>query len=84
MDSVVMFALSYLKGLPQDWFQSEISHVASKGGRLPEWFTDHRVFQQELKRLFDLHDPITVAMTSLENLRYRDSGKVTHYTIDFN
>jgi len=32
----VAFALSYLKGSPQDWFQSEISHVASEGGRLPE------------------------------------------------
>jgi len=80
----VTFALSYLKGSPQDWFQSEISHVASTGGRLPEWFTDYTVFQQELKRLFGPRDLITDAMTSLENLRYRDSGKVTRYTIDFN
>jgi len=80
----VTFALSYLKGSPQDWFQSEISHVASAGGRLPEWFTDYTVFQQERKRLFGLRDPITDAMTSLENLRYRDSGKATCYTIDFN
>jgi len=29
----VTFALSYLKDSPQDWFQSEISHMASKGGR---------------------------------------------------
>ena len=78
------FALSYLKGSPQDWFQSEISHVASEGGRLPEWFTNYVVFQQELKRLFGPRDPITDAMTSLENLRYRDSGKATRYTIDFN
>ena len=54
----VTFALSYLKGSPQDWFQSEISHVASAGGRLPEWFTDYTVFQQELKRLFGPHDLI--------------------------
>jgi len=80
----VTFALSYLKGSPQDWFQSEISHVASAGGRLPEWFTDYSVFQQELKRLFGLRDLITDAMTSLENLRYRDSSKATCYTINFN
>jgi len=80
----VVFALSYLKNSPQDWFQSEISHVASKGGRLPEWSTNYAVFQQELKCLFALRDLITDAMTSLENLRYRDSGKATRYTIDFN
>jgi len=80
----VTFALSYLKGSPQDWFQSEISHVASAGGRLPKWFTDYTVFQQELKRLFGLRDPIMDAMTGLENLRYRDSGKATRYTIDSN
>jgi hypothetical protein len=80
----VTFALSYLKGSPQDWFQSEISHVASEGGRLPDWFTDYTVFQQELKRLFGPRDPITDAMSSLENLKYRDSGKATRYTIDFN
>ena len=80
----VTFALSYLKGSPQDWFQSEISHVATQGGKLPEWFTDYSVFQQELKRLFGPRDPITDAMCSLESLRYRDSGKATRYTIDFN
>ena len=64
----VTFALSYLKGSPQDWFQSEISHVASEGGKLPEWFTDYTMFQHKLKRLFGPRDPITDAMTSLENL----------------
>jgi hypothetical protein len=42
------------------------------------------MFQQELKRLFGPRDPITDAMSSLENLRYRDSGKATRYNIDFN
>jgi hypothetical protein len=80
----VTFALSYLKGSPQDWFQSEISHLASEGGKLPDWFTDYATFLDELKRLFGPRDPITDAMNSLENLRYRDSGKATRYTIDFN
>jgi len=80
----VTFALSYLKGSPQDWFQSEISHVAAEGGRLPAWFTDYPTFQQELKRLFGPRDPITDAMTSLEGLRFKDTGKATRYTIDFN
>ena len=80
----VTFALSYLKGSLQDWFKSEISHVASEGGKLPKWFNDYTVFQQELKCLFRLCDPITDAMSSLGNLRYRDSGKMTCYTITFN
>ena len=80
----VTFALSYLKGSPQDWFQSEISHVAAEGGKLPKWFTRYSSFLDELKRLFGPRDPITDAMNSLENLRFKDSGKATCYTIDFN
>jgi hypothetical protein len=80
----VTFAMSYLKGSPQDWFQSEISHVASEGGRLPEWFTRYTSFLTELKRLFGPRDPVTDAMNSLENLRFKDSGKANRYTIDFN
>jgi hypothetical protein len=80
----VTFALSYLKGSPQDWLQSEISHLASEGGKLPDWFTDYATFLDELKWLFGPRDLITDAMNSLENLRYWDSGKATRYTIDFN
>ena len=80
----VTFALSYLKGSPQDWFQSEISHVAAEGGKLPEWFTQYSSFLDELKCLFGPRDPITDAMNSLENLRFKDSRKATRYTIDFN
>jgi hypothetical protein len=83
-ESRVSFALSYLKGSPQDWFQSEISHVASEGGRLPEWFIRYPSFLSELKRLFGPRDPVTDAMTSLENLRFKETGKATRYTIDFN
>jgi hypothetical protein len=80
----VTFAMSYLKGSPQDWFQSEISHVASEGGILPEWFSSYSHFLAELKRLFGPRDPITDAMNSLENLRFKDTGKANRYTIDFN
>jgi hypothetical protein len=80
----VSFALSYLKGSPQDWFQSELSHVASEGHRLPEWFIRYPTFLAELKRLFGPRDPVTDAMTSLENLKFKESGKATRYTIDFN
>jgi hypothetical protein len=82
-ESRVTFVLSYLKGSPQDWFQSELNH-AMTSGQLPAWFTSYQAFTQELQRLFGPRDPITDAMNSLENLKLKDSGKATRYIIDFN
>jgi len=82
-ESKVTFVLSYLKGSPQDWFQSELNH-AMTSQQLPDWFATYRTFMDELQRLFGLRDLITDAMNSLESLKLRDSGKATRYTIDFN
>jgi hypothetical protein len=82
-ESRVTFVLSYLKGSPQDWFQSELSHSVTTG-QLPKWFSDYQTFTSELKRIFGPRDPITDAMNSLESLKFKDSGKATRYTIDFN
>jgi hypothetical protein len=82
-ESKVTFILSYLKGSPQDWFQSELNH-AMISRQLPDWFASYRTFIEELQRLFGPRDPITDAMNSLESLKLKDSGKATKYTIDFN
>jgi hypothetical protein len=80
----VTFALSYLKGNPLDWFQSQLSKALEEGNRMPDWMDDYPTFINELRRLFGPRDPVTDAAQSLETLRYKDSTKATRYTIDFN
>jgi hypothetical protein len=83
-ESRVTFVLSYLKGTPLDWFQTELNHAISQGGEFPKWFNNFPEFLAELQRLFGPRDPITDAMNALEGLRYKDSTKATRYTVDFN
>ena len=74
----VSFILSYLKGSPLDWFQTDLINGSAT------WFHSTQFFLQELRRLFGSQDPIADATIALENLRYRDSGKAIKYTLDFN
>ena len=82
--SRVAFMLSYLLDTPLDWFQSELSHAISHGGTLPPWYSSLPKFLAELRRLFGPHNAIDDATTALESLEYRDAGKATRYTLDFN
>jgi hypothetical protein len=84
MHSRVMYALSYLKGNPLDWFQTELNEALAGNKEYPEWFESYPEFLSELRRLFGPRDPVTDAMNSLEVLRYKDSTKATRYTINFN
>ena len=81
--SRVTFVLSYLKGTPQAWFQSEVSSAFTTGV-LPTWFNNFLEFLQELQKHFGPRDPVTDAMTALEGLKYKDSTKAVRYTVDFN
>ena len=83
-ESRVTFALSYLKSTPLDWFQTELSHGLTSGGKFPPWFTSYPKFTAELQRLFGPRDPINDATTALEALRYKDSSKAARYTLEFN
>ena len=80
----ITFALSYLKGTPLDWFQSEMTHALATGHTFPVWSTSIAAFLAELRRLFGPRDAVSDAMNALEALRYKDSTKATRYTIDFN
>ena len=82
-ESRVTFVLSYLKGTPLDWFQTEVGQGITDGG-LPDWFSNYPAFIKELQRHFGPRDPVTDAMNALESLRYKDSTKATRYAIDFN
>ena len=83
-ESRVTFALSYLKGTPLDWFQTEITHAMTQGGQFPAWFSSYPGFLAELRRLFGPRDLVNDAVTALEALRYKDSTKATRYTLEFN
>lgn len=83
-ESCVTFVLSYLKGPPLDWFQTELNHAMSGRGEFPAWFTSYPKFLVELQRLFGPCDPVNDAMNALESLKYKESTKATRYTLDFN
>jgi hypothetical protein len=83
-ESRVTFALSYLKSTPLDWFQTELSHGLTLGGKFPPWFTSYPKFTVELQRLFGPRNLINDATTTLEALRYKDSSKAARYTFEFN
>ena len=80
----VSFMLSYLKGSPLDWFQTELSQAMTGYGPTPAWFTSVATFTEELYQLFGPCDPITDTTIALENLRYHDSSKAVKYSLDFN
>ena len=83
-ESQVTFAMSYLKGTPLEWFQTEVNHAIQGNGRFPRWFQSYPLFVAELQRLFGPRDPVTEATTALEGLKYKDSTKATRYTVEFN
>jgi hypothetical protein len=83
-ESHVTFTLSFLKGTPLDWFQTELNHAMTQTAEFPKWFTSYMLFLSELQRLFGLRDLVNNAMTALEALRYKDSQKATRYTLEFN
>jgi hypothetical protein len=83
-ESCITFILSFLKGTSLDWFQTELNHTMTQTAEFPKWFTSYTLFLLELQHLFGLHDPVNNTMTALEALRYKDSQKAMHYTLEFN
>jgi hypothetical protein len=83
-ESRVTFTLSFLKGTPLEWFQTELNHSMTQTAEFPTWFTSYTLFLSELQRLFGPRDPVNDAMTALEALRYKDSQKATRYSLEFN
>jgi hypothetical protein len=62
----VTFALSYLRGDPLDWFQTELTDSITADKDYPPWFASYSAFISELQHLFGPQDPITDAMNRLE------------------
>ena len=80
----ITFTLSYLKGVPLDWFQGKLARSVNEGSGVPAWFTSYADFVSEIRRLLGPWDPVNDATNALELLRYKDSTKAARYTINFN
>ena len=83
-ESRVSFALSYLHGIPLDWFQGEFASSSELNGSPPLWFNSYPAFLAELRHIFGPRDPVGDATNAIEGLKYKDSTKAARYTIKFN
>jgi hypothetical protein len=83
-ESRVTFALSYLKGIPLDWFQAELSRAINDNEDYSEWYFSYADFVADLQKNFGSCDPVTDATNALKVLRYKDLTKAACYTIEFN
>jgi len=82
--SRVAFFLSFLKGVPLDWFQGELTWTMASGRDFPKWFVSYPMFTTELQHLFGPQDLVADATNALEALKYKENTKAACYTIEFN
>ena len=75
----VTYVLSFLHGTALDWFEPTLT-----SGRYAPWLTDYSAFVSKLQNSFGPHDPEGDAEAGLENLRMRDTQRITKYLVEFN
>ena len=75
----VTYVLSFLHGTALDWFKPTLT-----SGRYAPWLTDYSAFVSELQNNFGPHDLEGEAEAGLENLRMRDTQRITKYLVEFN
>jgi hypothetical protein len=76
----VTFALSYLRDVAQEWFESGISRLTDEP---PEWSNDWETFLDELHTNFGPYNKTGDAKHELTNLRMRDNQRVSDYLVHF-
>ena len=77
----VVFALSYLRGIVQSWFEPGLANLTDY---VPDWYNNWEAFVSELKLNFGPHDPVGDAEAAISRLRMRDSARITSYIVEFN
>jgi Ty3 transposon capsid-like protein/Zinc knuckle len=75
----VNYVLSHLRGTALQWFEADI--IADEE---PEYFSRYDLFLRELRTNFGPHDPVGDAEDEIDNLRMKESHKVTKYNVTFN
>jgi len=76
-----MFAVSWLKGMAQQWFEPIL---ALKDHELPRYACKWEHFKDALNSTFGELDPITSATHKLDNLVMKDYHHLNKYNVDFN
>jgi Retrotransposon gag protein len=76
----VIFALSYLWDVAQEWFEPGISGLTDEP---LEWFDNWEAFLDELRTNFGPYDETGNAEHELTNLRMRDNQCVSDYLVRF-
>jgi hypothetical protein len=77
----VMFALSFLRGIAQSWFEPGLANLADY---TPDWYNNWEKFVGELKINFGPYDAIGDAEAAISRLRMKDSARITNYIVEFN
>ena len=75
----VTYVLSFLHGTTLDWFEPTLA-----SGRYAPWLTDYSAFVSELRNNFGPHNLEGEAEAGLENLRMRNTQRITKYLVEFN
>lgn len=78
----VIYSISFLRGMALEWFEPDILEVDEDN--IPAWGSDFTAFVQELQINFGPHDPVASAETNIENLRMRDTDRISKYIVRFN
>jgi hypothetical protein len=76
----VVFALSFLRGIAQSWFEPGLDVL----DLAPAWYNDWDVFVGELRTNFGPHDAVGDAENAIGRLRMKDSARITSYIVEFN
>ena len=77
----VIYAMSYLRGSPLDWFESRFTSVGDDDEI--DWFVDWNLFRRELSDHFGRADDISHYERLLHHLRMEPNGKVVDYIMAF-
>ena len=77
----VTYALSYLSGTAQQWFEADI--ISPPTLDADHYMNDYPSFVNELKLNFGPFDPKADAETAIENLVMKDNHHIAKYVVDF-
>jgi len=77
----INFALTYLSGVAQDWF--EVALQQEDLGYTQLWLSTWHLFVDELRVHFGLSDPVGDAANLIDNLRMKPGDKIATYNVEF-
>jgi len=81
MKKKINFALIYLSGVAQDWF--EVALQQEDLGYTQPWLSTWHLFVDELRVHFRLSDLVGDAANLIDNLRMKPGDKIATYNMEF-